>query len=474
MHPHDIAALPPLIFGEPGEFREQVVSDILAGRKTGSTNLAVAYALKGERVPRVSELRALLDSTNRRVAVVRYTDVVRTSSADITEFLTLKEAASIEAWRTIHREYWATLVEDIRGFLGDAEWELRADEPAISTVFEVIEITERTPSVAFIGAGFHASSNLLPACVLGGIRIDAIATTDVNRSAAALARFGSDGVAYRDAAELLQNPAVRNVVIVAQPDDQAQLARQAIAAGKNVFVEKPLGRDGGEAAEIAAAAEQAGVRLAVGFMKRYAPAYQALKAELDDGSLGELHSFQLTFGCDSTAFCANEREFLTLAAIHVVDLVRYLFGEPAEVKALSNTAGNLVSMAVSLRFDSGVIGTLDLTGLPSFSSETELLRVVGRAGVAAVRNVAELAVHTADAGDVASWRVLTDATVTRVPAESAMSGVERDLYLRGFVGELQAFADSVADAVARPTSSSDGWDNARTMELCDRILAAAG
>ncbi|TAM70440.1 MAG: ASCH domain-containing protein [Microbacteriaceae bacterium] len=473
MHPHDIAALPRLAFGAPGEFRERIVGEILAGRKTGSTNLAVAYAMNGERVPRVGEHRALLDSTNRAVAVVRYTDVVRTSSADITEFLALQEASSIEAWRTIHREYWATLVADIRTFLGDAEWQLRAEEPAISTVFEVVETPQRVPSVAFIGAGFHATANLLPACVLAGIRIDAIATTDVDRSAAALARFGSDGVAYGDADELLQNPAVRNVVIVAQPDDQARLARQAIAAGKNVFVEKPLGRDGAEAAEIALAAGENGVRLAVGFMKRHAPAYRALKSALDDGSLGAIHSFQLTFGCDSTGFCANEREFLTLAAIHVVDLVRHLFGEVADVRTLDNSAGNLVSMAVGLRFASGVIGTLDLTGLPSFSSETEILRVVGREGIATVRDVAELAVHTVDAGGIASWRDLTETTITRVPAESAMSGVERDLYLRGFVGELRAFADPAADAPAHAEATCDGHDNAHTMELCDRILAAS-
>jgi UDP-N-acetylglucosamine 3-dehydrogenase len=483
MHPNDVAVLNTLEFGQPGEFREWIVGEILSGRKRGSTNLEVAYRMSLLPIPAVGEVRALVDSTNRRVALVRYSEVVRTSSAAITEHLALREAESVEAWRAVHRDYWMTLAPGIREFLADDDWQLTDDEPAISTAFELVETIAAPPSLAFIGAGFHASTNLLPAAVLGGIRIEALATRSLTGSRAALTRFGSDGVPYDDASDLLQNPAIDRVVVVAQPADQVRLALAAIAAGKNVLVEKPLGYSAAEARRVADAAESAGVSLNVAFMKRHAPVYRRLKALIDDGTLGRVRSFQLTFGCDSTPFCATEEDYLKLAAIHVVDLVRFLFGEVVDVHTVSGSDGAFVTLAVTLRFESGdsfeqgagvepgagvesgVIGTLDLTGLPSYSSETELLRVVGDHGIATVTDVAQLTLHTlesVDTGSAAGHDVSEQTTVFR-PAESAMSGVDRDLYLRGFVGELQQFAAG--------NETSTGRDNVLTMELCDRILA---
>lgn len=468
MNSAEIAALTPLEFGMPGEFRQWIVGEILSGRKTGTTNLAVGFDALGISGPRVGELRALVDSTNHRVAVVRFTEVVRTSSATVTEEITRHESPSIEAWRVAHHDYWTSLVPTIQRHLDNASWQLTDDEPAISAVFEVVEAVEAPPSTAFIGAGFHASTNILPAAVLGGVRIQAIATRSSERSAAALRRFGSDGIAYASADALLTNPAISNVVVIAQPTEQAALVLEAIAAGKNVFVEKPLGYSGAEAAAIATAAQQAGVAVSVGFMKRHAPAYRQLGGLLASGELGQITSFHLTFGCDSTPFCTNQEDFLKLAAIHVVDLVRFLFGEVAAVHTLTNSAGPLVSMAVSLRFESGVIGTLDLSGLPSYSSETEILRVVGSTGIAIVTDLTELSIHRVDPAVATTgpgWRSLTEGTVVLRPAESAMSGVERDLYLRGFVAELVDFAAGVE-------SPSSALDNVLTMELCDRILNA--
>lgn len=316
-----------------------------------------------------------------------------------------------------------------------------------------------------IGAGFHATRNILPSLALAGIDIAALATRDLARSKAALTRFGSAGRPYASAEELLADATVRDVVVVAQAADQARLALRAIEAGKNVFADKPLGWTAGEARRIADAAEARGVTAMVGFMKRYAPAYRELKSMLDAGELGTLRSFELTFGCDSAAFCADEEDFVKLAAIHVVDLVRFLFGEVTVVHGVSNSAARSVALSVVLGLESGVVGTLNLSGLPSYSSETEMLRVSGEQAHVVVADVASVTIHRADVD--ASWRALTDTTVTRRPAESAMSGIERDLFQRGFVGELEAFARAAGGG---PAPSSTARDNVRTMELCGLIL----
>lgn len=321
-----------------------------------------------------------------------------------------------------------------------------------------------------IGAGFHATSNILPALVLAGIPVLALATRDRARSEAALRRFGSDGRPVVGAAELLADPGIRDVVIVAQPADQAQLALAAIRAGKNAFVDKPLGCTPAEALQIADEADAHGVIAMVGFMKRYAPAYRELKALLERGDLGTIRSFEISFGCDSTPFCADDAEFLQLAAIHVIDLVRFLFGDVEVAHTLSASTGPLVSLAITLRTSGGVVGTLALSGLPAYSSETETLRVSGDHGYAEVAEVAHLTTHLQKQSDVASWRDLTEVTTRRSPAESAMSGVERDLYLRGFVGELLAFRDAVD---SRRAPSSSARDNVRTMQLLAELQAGA-
>ncbi|MCU1578532.1 MAG: RNA-binding protein [Rhodoglobus sp.] len=140
MQPHDIATLPTLVFGEPGDFREWIVNEILSGRKTATTNLEVAFHLNRAAIPLVGEERALIDSTDRRVAVLRYVEVARTSIAMIDQRLALHEATSIEHWRDIHRDYWLSLVPAIRDHLGDPDWQLDETEPAICTVFEIVEI----------------------------------------------------------------------------------------------------------------------------------------------------------------------------------------------------------------------------------------------------------------------------------------------------------------------------------------------
>lgn len=208
----------------------------------------------------------------------------------------------------------------------------------------------------------------------------------------------------------------------------------------------------------------------VGFMKRYAPVYEQLAGLIADGELGDIRSFHLGFGCDSTAFCANEEEFLKLAAIHVIDLVRALFGEVTDVAVSSSSVGRAVSLAVLLEFESGVVGTLDLSGLPSYSSESERVRVTGEHGFAVVEDLVRLTVHTSRPHVEPTWASLSEHRTVFTPAESAMSGGGRDLQLRGFVGEIEHFIDAVQGGT---TPRSSGRDNVLTMHLLELILAKA-
>jgi UDP-N-acetylglucosamine 3-dehydrogenase len=322
-------------------------------------------------------------------------------------------------------------------------------------------------SLCFIGAGFHASTNIYPSAIEAGAEIQAISTRNIDRSKAALQRFGSTGTPYDDYKKMLENEECDGVVVVAQPEDHPSLVLDCIKAGKNVYVDKPLGMSADEAAEIADAAEEAGVTLMVGFMKRYAPCYTKLKELITGGKLGTVQSFQGRFAVDSTSFCKNEEQFMKFAAIHVVDLVRYLFGEVVQVTGFKNSDNEFISHSISLKFENGVVGSLYLAGMTAWSRESENMLVTFDNGFAFADEVNTLTVHESQTFDDLPWKSLKETDTVYTPSASPMSGTYRDLYLRGFVGEMAHFIDCCISG-EKPTSN--GRDNVNTMALCDRIL----
>lgn len=323
--------------------------------------------------------------------------------------------------------------------------------------------------LCFIGAGFHATTNILPAAVEAGAKIQAISTRSIERSRAALLRFGSEGQAYDNALKMLRNENCDGVVVVAQPHDQTALVRDCIRAGKHVYVDKPLGWNAAEAEELSRLAEDAGVVLMVGFMKRYAPVYMKLKELIDRRELGQARSFQMRFAVDSTPFCEDEEQFIKLAAIHMVDLMRFLFGEAVEVTGTRATTGRQINQSISIAFDSGVAGSIYFTGMSAWSRESESLLVTFDNGFASADEINTLTVHSSRTSSNIPWKSLEEQDTVFTPSASPMSGAYRDLYLRGFVGEMAHF---MACCRTGATPLSSGKDNIGTMALCDRILTS--
>ncbi|WP_308722086.1 Gfo/Idh/MocA family protein [Paenibacillus polysaccharolyticus] len=323
--------------------------------------------------------------------------------------------------------------------------------------------------LCFIGAGFHASTNIYPAAIEAGATIQAVATRNLERSRAALLRFGSSGQAYDHAGQMLKQETCDGVVVVAQPVDQTKLVLECIEAGKHVYVDKPLGWTAEEAAKVAQAADQGAVVVMVGFMKRYAPIYQKLKTLIDERTLGKVHSFQMKFAVDSTPFCENEEQFMKLAAIHMVDLMRYLFGEAMQVTGTTVRDGKHINQSISLIFDEGVTGSAYFTGMSAWSRESESVLVTFEHGFALADEITKLTIHESHKGDLLPWKSLEEHDSLYTPSGTPMSGAYRDLYLRGFVGEMRHFM-SCCQTGAVPLSSAR--DNVSTMALCDRILSS--
>ena len=88
--------------------------------------------------------------------------------------------------------------------------------------------------------------------------------------------------------EILSDPAVDAVLIATPPPSHAALGRAAIAAGKHLFVEKPLATALSDALELAAAAYRSGLTLMVGHTFLYSPAIRKIRQLIDLGEIGEI------------------------------------------------------------------------------------------------------------------------------------------------------------------------------------------
>ncbi|MFS0894103.1 Gfo/Idh/MocA family oxidoreductase [Microbacterium sp. 179-I 3D3 NHS] len=326
--------------------------------------------------------------------------------------------------------------------------------------------------VGFIGTGFHAQTNLLPAAAIGGVDIVALASRDAGRSATALARAGfGRSRAFGSVDELLAATSRPDRVIVcAQPADQPAIVRELVGAGVHVLAEKPLGRDEAEARALAALAESRGVVLRAAFMKRFAPAVLRLRADLESGVVGDVLSFDVRFGADAAAFAPTPADFVRLAAIHHVDLVRFLLGDVAHVDVALSGNADAYTVIVTARLRSGAIGVLHLTNSPGHTSEVDIVTVIGTEGTATLSDTRELVVHRRSP-DGADWGRSAEQRSVFTPSISTMSGAAQDLVLRGFVDEIRSFAtEELDDGDGRTVPDRSADENRRTMAMVDAIV----
>ncbi|GAA2663313.1 bi-domain-containing oxidoreductase [Streptomyces lunalinharesii] len=231
--------------------------------------------------------------------------------------------------------------------------------------------------LAFVGAGNYATSMLLPHLAgRDGVELSTVVTTTALSAANAQRKFGFAG-ATTDLDAVLGDPAVDAVFVVTRHSSHAELTRQALLAGKTVFVEKPLALTEDELAGVLAAVEESGNdRLQVGFNRRFAPllteARKRFGPRTGPASLrylvnaGRLQhgSWYLQQGTEGSRFEGEGG--------HFIDTASWLLGaDPVSVYAVA-PAGNNEDLQVVLGYPDGSTATLSYvtTGAPGFPKET--------------------------------------------------------------------------------------------------------
>jgi predicted dehydrogenase len=165
-----------------------------------------------------------------------------------------------------------------------------------------------------------------------------------------------------------------DAVVIATPDKfHASAVKTVARAGKDIFCEKPIGLNLAETYELLDAVDKAGVRLQVGFMRRYDAAYAAAMERIMAGEIGVPVVFK-SIGRDKdppplAAFQSGVNGMLFYTnTIHDFDLARWLMrDEVSEVQAYTTAAirpevekfGDVVASVVNLKFQRGAIGNIE-------------------------------------------------------------------------------------------------------------------
>jgi inositol 2-dehydrogenase len=220
--------------------------------------------------------------------------------------------------------------------------------------------------------------------------VELLAVVDINPQASqeAATRYGVKH-SYTNYHDLLRRDDIDAVVIVTPTATHAEVIQAAAEAGKHVFSEKPLAQTLEACDRAIAAVEIAGVKLQLGFMRRFDPAYVMAKQRIDAGEIGNPVMFRST-GRDprrtSLEFARRENSggLIMDLGVHDFDLARWLMG--SEVVRVHSEGGCLVypelkevgdidNAMINLKFANGALGNIDLSrnAVYGYDIRTEVL-----------------------------------------------------------------------------------------------------
>jgi myo-inositol 2-dehydrogenase/D-chiro-inositol 1-dehydrogenase len=177
--------------------------------------------------------------------------------------------------------------------------------------------------------------------------------------------------AFSDHRAIMENDEVEAVVICSSTDTHAQFIEEAAAAGKHIFCEKPIDFDLKRIDRALEAVDDAGVKLQIGFNRRFDPSFKRVRDMVAEGKIGAPHIVHII----SRDPAPPPVEYIKVSGgifldmtIHDFDMARYLIGSEVEevyaagavmVDPKIGEAGDIDTALVTLRYANGTIGSID-------------------------------------------------------------------------------------------------------------------
>jgi len=308
-------------------------------------------------------------------------------------------------------------------------------------------------NIGIIGAGrigkIHAENI---AYFMPQARLAAIADINMTPQIESWAKGLGVASAPKDPAALLADKAIHAVLICSSTDTHADLVVAAAKAGKHIFCEKPVDLTVAKVRAALDAVRKAGVKLQVGFNRRFDHNFRRVRELVESGAVGEPQIIKITSRDPApppaTYVAVSGGIFLDMM-IHDFDMARFQMGSDiVEVYASGavlvdeaiGKAGDVDTALVSLRFANGALGVIDNSRKAVYGYD-QRVEVFGSRGSASAENDAPSTVRLSNETGVTGDKPL-------------YFFLER--YKEAFISEMRAFLGAVAEGKPCPVTGEDG------------------
>lgn len=325
-----------------------------------------------------------------------------------------------------------------------------------------------TLTIGIIGAGRIGRLHVDNLRLISQIRIKSISDVYVNDQLKAWAEERQIEVVTTDYHDLLNDPEIQAVFICSPTTTHATIIKEAAEAGKHIFCEKPVSFSVEETEAALAVVEKAGVKLQVGFNRRFDANFRKVRNLVQEGAIGTPHVLKITSrdpqppGVD---YIKSSGGLFMDMTIHDFDMARYIMGsEVIEVSAHGavlvdpaiGEAGDIDTAIITLKFENGALGVIDNSRQAVYGYD-QRLEVFGDKGVAQADNVRETTVELS--------------TVDRVEKEKPLYFfLER--YTQAYINEVNEFISVCLNDEAVSCSGFDGLQAERIAKAAKQSFEA--
>jgi myo-inositol 2-dehydrogenase/D-chiro-inositol 1-dehydrogenase len=320
-----------------------------------------------------------------------------------------------------------------------------------------------TLNLALIGAGRIAKVHAGAIAANPSAKLAAVADA-IPAAASALA--AQQGCEAKTIAEIAADPAINAVLVCTPTDTHADLIEQFAKAGKHVFCEKPVDLDIERAQSVVDAAKTAGVKLMLGFNRRFDPNFAKARSVAHSGEIGAVEMVTITSrdpGAPDIAYAERSGGIFRDMTIHDLDMARFILGEePVIVTAHASVLvdprlakiGDFDSATVILETASGKQAVITNSRRAAYGYD-QRVEVHASLGVVNAENIHESTVVVGGAHGY-----------TRPP----LLNFFMTRYTASYAAEIAAFIDCLVNDTAPNPSGADGVIALRLANACVRSV----